>query len=564
MTAVSDTTVNIASHLPAMAARQPDTIALRVPIGRDADGLRYAEWTYAELDRASDEIARGLQRMGVTRGTRTALLVPPSAEFFALVFALFKVGAVMVCVDPGIGVKNMGKCLTEAEPEAFIGVPKAQVARRLLGWARGYVKMSITVGGLLGTTLNKVRFLGQSTCETSVLADTQPDDLAAILFTSGSTGIPKGVVYTHGNFDAQVRALVDHFDIQPGEVDLCTFPLFALYAPAMGMTAVIPRMDFTRPGSVDPREIIEPVRRFGVTNMFGSPALLRRVIDTPDVEVVPPPVLPSLKRVISAGAPVPATVIKQWTERMLGADADVHTPYGATESLPVACIAGCEILGETSAQTDEGRGVCVGRPVGDVAVRVIRITDEAIDTWADDLCVDDGQIGEIVVRGPAVTASYHHRPDQTRLAKIADTDAHGGGVWHRMGDLGYLDESGRVWFCGRKIQRVKLPDGDLYTIPCEAVFNTHPAVRRTALVGVQRNGVVQAALCFELRTDTSANPVEIHRDLKRFAERTADTRRIEHFLYHSGQFPVDIRHNAKIGREKLAKWAAKQLGGKPA
>jgi len=483
-------TINIASHLPAIAASQPQTVALRVPIRGRAARTRYLEWTYADLEHAANDMARRLAEKGVTRGTRTALLVPPSAEFFAVVFALFKLGAVMVCVDPGIGVRNMGKCLDEAEPEAFIGVPK-------------------------------------------------------------------GVVYTHGNFDAQVRALTEHFGIRPGEVDLCTFPLFALYAPAMGMSAIVPRMDFTRPGRVDPREVIEPIRRFSVTNMFGSPALLRRVLEDGDL-FGDKPILPSLRRVISAGAPVPAAVIRGWTEQLLADDAQVHTPYGATESLPVACSGSDEILGETAAHTDTGRGVCVGRPVGDVTVRVIRISDEPIAQWSDDLCVDDGTVGEICVKGPVVTASYHNREQHTQLAKIRDPS---GGFWHRMGDVGYLDEQGRVWFCGRKSHRVRTRDGDLHTAMCEPIFNTHPAVARTALVGVPTaDGETQLpVLCVEMKKKTLADSDVIKEDFLRFGAQHDHTRAIEDVLFYPRPFPVDIRHNAKIGREQLAEWATREL-----
>jgi acyl-CoA synthetase (AMP-forming)/AMP-acid ligase II len=164
-----------------------------------------------------------------------------------------------------------------------------------------------------------------------------------------------------------------------------------------------------------------------------------------------------------------------------------------------------------------------------------------------------GQIGEFVVAGPWVTQSYYNRPEATRLAKIHD----GQTIWHRMGDVGYQDESGRLWFCGRKSQRVVTSKETLYTIPCEAVFNTHPAVYRTALVGVRRAGEQVPVLCVELEAGQRPSG-ELLQQLQAIRDAHAHTQAIRRFLFHPG-FPVDIRHNSKIFRERLAEWAAKRL-----
>jgi acyl-CoA synthetase (AMP-forming)/AMP-acid ligase II/pimeloyl-ACP methyl ester carboxylesterase len=540
---------NIACHLPAMAKAYPNTQAIVQPQGR-----RQRQFTFRELDAQSDAVAAGLQKIGLERGMRTVLMVPPSLEFFALTFALFKLGAVVVLTDPGMGVKNLSACLAEAEPEAFIGVPKAHLARVLLGWAKATVRIRITVGPRLGwggTTLAHVQRLGQGSCP--VLADTRADELAAILFTSGSTGVAKGATYTHGIFAAQVEMLKQMYGIEPGEIDLPTFPLFGLFAPALGMSAIIPEMDFTRPGQVDPRKIITSIQHFGVTNLFGSPALIRRVGEYGEARGER---LPTLRRAISAGAPVPARVIERFAA-MLETCVEVHTPYGATEALPVATLGSHEILQETRRRTAEGAGVCVGRPVEGMTVRVIRISDEPIAVWSEELVVAEGTVGEIVVQGPVVTRAYFNRPDLTRLAKIEDPAR--GSFWHRMGDLGYLDAQGRLWFCGRKSQRVQTPAGELYTIPCEGIFNAHPAVLRTALVGVQRNGATEPVLCVE-RDPHAAAPDEatLKRELAELSQKHGHTKQIRQFLLHPA-FPVDIRHNAKIFREKLAAWAAERL-----
>ncbi len=607
---IAHDSVNIAARLVAMAESQPEATAVLCPAGRRTGRVpRYTRWSFRELNENSDALARGLGLVGVRRGIRTVLMVKPSLEFFALTFALFKAGAVPVLIDPGMGVKNIGKCLDDAAPEAFIGIPRAQVARQVLGWGKRSIRVSVTVqrapwirlnllnprrksdsaahdnsppweGGVRGggewtgsrsTALRAARSLALGPCwpfegigldriwaagnsnDPFPIAPTEPDEMAAILFTSGSTGPPKGAVYTHAMFSAQVEILRSQYGIEPGEIDLCTFPLFALFAPALGMTAIIPKMDATRPAHVDPTQITSPIESFGVTNLFGSPALLKRVGWYAAERNIK---LPSLRRVVSAGAPVPAKVIETFSQA-LTPDTQIFTPYGATESLPVASIGSHEILSETRQATDQGAGVCVGRVSEGMRVEIIRISDDPIAEWSDDLLEPNGTIGEITVQGPVVSREYIHRPEATALAKIADPN---GGFWHRMGDVGYRDSLGRIWFCGRKSHRVITANGTLFTIPCEAVFNTHPSVVRTALVGVGQPGAKTPVLCVELlgKSPKSGERARLINELRELGDRFPHTREIQTFLFHAS-FPVDIRHNSKIFREKLAAWAARKL-----
>ena len=547
---------NIASYLPRVAAEQPEALAVAAPIGRGIAGRpRYRRLDYRELDQRSDRIAHGLTSVGIGKGVRTALLVPPGLDFAALAFAVLKAGAVPVLVDPGIGLRNIRGCLATAEPEAFIGVPAAHLARLGLGWGRPSVRVFVTVGRRApwgGYTLSEVEALGDG--DGAAMAPTSRRDVAAIVFTSGSTGPPKGVVYTHGNFLAQLEAVRDLLGVTSADIDLPTFPLFALFDPALGMATVIPRMDPTRPAKVDPRNIIDPINEFGITTMFGSPALLDTVGRHGERHGTR---LPSLRRVVSAGAPVSPQIIERFLE-MLPDGARILTPYGATESLPVAVISSHVILEETGARTDSGAGVCVGRPVDSIELAILPISDGPIPTWNADLAMPPGEIGEIVVKGPQVTTSYFRAPRHDELSKIADRD---GSVRHRMGDLGYMDEEGRLWFVGRKSHRLETAAGPMFTVPCEAVFNTHPSVFRSALVGVERGGETVPVLCVELEPGVGRSQrSRVSAELEEIAAAHEHTRSIRHFLYHPG-FPVDVRHNAKIGRAKLAVWASRRVKG---
>jgi acyl-CoA synthetase (AMP-forming)/AMP-acid ligase II len=262
-----------------------------------------------------------------------------------------------------------------------------------------------------------------------------------------------------------------------------------------------------------------------------------------------------MKRVISAGAPVHAAVLERFA-RMLPTDASIFTPYGATEALPVCSIDHREILAETARGAAAGKGICIGRPVKGISLSIITISDLPIESWSSKLVLPAGKIGEIVVRGDQVTASYFARSDATSLAKIPVAE---NSFWHRMGDLGYLDEQGRVWFCGRKSHRVRTGTGELYTIPVEGVFNTHPDVFRTALVGVGKPGWQRPVLCVELEKGVSIKEEQrIRRELLDLGSRYRHTADIQNILFHPA-FPVDIRHNAKIFREKLAVWAGRKL-----
>jgi acyl-CoA synthetase (AMP-forming)/AMP-acid ligase II len=544
---------NIAASLPRLAREHPDQIAMRCP-GRS--GRYDVALTYADLDRRSDAIAAGLARRGIARGTRTVVMVRPTPEFFLLMFALFKAGAVPVLVDPGIDKRALKQCLDEAAPEAFIGIPLAQLARVALRWARS-ARVRITTGRravLADATLADVERDGANAGPQ--LAQTQPDDVAAILFTSGSTGVPKGVVYRHRHFVAQIDMLRDAFGLQPGGVDLPTFPPFALFDPALGVTSIIPDMDPTRPARANPRRLLQAIERFGVTQLFGSPALVA-VLARHGVH------LPTVKRVLSAGAPVPPDVVARM-RTLLPDDAQLWTPYGATECLPVSVIEGRE-LERTREATERGAGTCVGHPVAPNDVRIIRIDDNAIDTWSDALLVKPGHVGEIAVAGPTATDAYFRRDAATALAKIRERRDDGSErIVHRMGDLGWLDAEGRLWFCGRKTHRVVVDEATtLCTEQVEPVFNTHPQVRRTALVGVGARGAQVPVLCVELHAGVDAKRFDAIADaLRHLGDGLVHTAKVQHFLRHPG-FPVDIRHNAKIGREKLAVWAARELDKRP-
>lgn len=544
---------NVASALSWQARRQPNAVAIHYPAKSALGKTAYRSCSYRELDELSDTYARGLHACGILPGTRTALMLTPGLDFFAMFFALFKAGAVPVLIDPGIGMKPLKQCLEEAAPKAFIGVTKAQFARRLFGWAKNSCDIVITAGARFGTggiSLKKLAEMGDNDSEP--MHDVKPNDMAAILFTSGSTGVPKGVVYRHRHFVAQVRMLRKAFKIEPGEVSLPTFPPFALFDPALGMTTVVPVMDPTRPAEADPKKLIEVIDEYKVTNVFGSPALL----DTLGSCCVEQKIrLESVTRVISAGAAVPLRVIRQM-QQSLFLDAKIHTPYGATECLPVSSISAAEFDERMVDKIESGDGVCVGKPIEPNEVKIIKISDMPFSQLSETTEMPFGMAGEIIVTGPSCTDSYWGREADTEMAKMVDDE---GRTWHRMGDVGILDGVGRLWYCGRVSQRVDTGKDVLFADQCEAIFNQHPDLLRSAVVGVGDRGRQVPVLCIEVKGKLAPVDKErVHFDLLQLAQAHAITREIHTVLFHPG-FPVDIRHNSKIGREELAVWAAGQM-----
>jgi len=557
--AATSSRLNVADRLAEFAALAPDNLAV---VAAQRRSSQYSTATFGGLDADATRIARGLIDWGVTPGSRLAVLVRPGIEFVTLVFALLRAGVVIVLVDLGLGRKNLIRCLAEAEPEGFVAVLMAHAVRMCVRRRFPRAKWNVTVGQRWfwgGPTLDQLRQRG---CQTellpaprSPLPATHADDPAAIIFTSGSTGPPKGVLYTHRMFDTQVAEIQSTYGIRPGGVDLSCFPLFALFNSAMGVTTVLPEMDFSRPASADPQKLLTAANDWKVSQAFASPAVWRNLSEhcarTGER-------IDSLRQVFSCGAPVSADVLRS-TLAIAAPNARMHTPYGATECLPVATIEADEVLGETAARTDEGAGVCVGRKFDSIEWRIIRISDEPIASMDDAEELPAGEIGELVVRGPQASPRYVTRAECNAAAKIADDIQRAGSsstpsVWHRMGDVGYLDDQGRFWYCGRKSQRVETASGPLFTERTEAVFNTHPNVTRTALVGL---GPVRSQLpvvLYELHTEFARPQIEIAGELHRIGQRYDHTRSIRLFSEFD-KLPVDIRHNAKILREKLAEWA---------
>ena len=517
-----------------MATRQPTQAAVKIARGQKISGeIDYLTLSFSALEQEVAAWADKLRAAGVSRGDRVLVMVRQGLPLIAAAFGLFKIGAIPIIIDPGMGRKNFLACVARSQPRVLLGIPLAQITSYIFRTAFAAVRIRIWASSSPTAQLASAQKIN---APVTLAADCAATDLAAILFTSGSTGAPKGVCYEHGMFAAQVRLVRTTYGITPGEIDLPLLPIFALFNPALGMTTIVPAIDPRQPANLDPAKIVRAIQQEGVTNSFGSPTLWRIIARYCLKNNL---TLPSLKRVLMAGAPVPPELFADLLKILPNGMA--YSPYGATEALPVASISGLHVITTTAKATAAGQGTCVGQPVQEVTIKIIAPSTTAM-----------------------VSKTYDRLAAATALAKISPLKtAHGlpSGPWHRLGDAGYLDPHGQLWFCGRLAERVITPAGTLYPEQVEPIFNQHPGVARCALIGLGPNRD-EPALVIEpiaqAMVATQALRQKLLGELQIMGAAHAHTRPITRAYFHP-HFPVDVRHNAKIHRLSLTQWAAQQL-----
>jgi acyl-CoA synthetase (AMP-forming)/AMP-acid ligase II len=484
-------------------------------------------------------------KCGVVAGSKCIVLISPSVNMFAVSFALFRMGAVPVMIDPGMGIKAMVRALDKVEAGFVIGMPKTLLIKLLfpakLKSVSKWIYVPYSRNATYGFSLIS-NSLPQGKCPVSIPG---PKDIAAIFFTSGSTGAAKGVIYQQSQLESQMKILEKHFSYTSNERDLCTFPLIGFFAISRGLSIALARMDMSRPSTMNPSKVIEDLNHHKSTLMFCSPMVLSKLTEYVEKKKI---TIKTLKHLHIAGAAVNPELIRRFKNH-LPQNAIINTPYGATEALPIASISDNEVLDISTNST--GKGVCVGKALERISIKIIAVDDGSISLIEETREVDQGSIGEIMVSGENVTQAYLSNKEANDMHKVFDEKR--AKYWHRMGDLGYLDKEQNIWIVGRKAHRIETGNRIYYTLPVEQVFNTHKDVERSALVGIHNHNNVIPVICIELKMRSLPKP-KIRKELKNLAEKYSVTEGIKIFLFHK-QLPVDPRHNAKIFREKLTVWA---------
>lgn len=556
----SDDIFNLADVALEVARLDGDRVAVIEPDGfeRTTGKRRYRRYTYRQLSADAESVAAGIREIGIRERTRIVCMTPPSYETAVVGLALHRVGATTVWIDPTVGYRNVGRRLQSVAPEAFVGVPLSHLGRMVFGWGPRFVRRSIATGGWVpgAHALDSLRRRAPpSPSKPSV----KPDDAATILFTTGSTGPAKPVLYPHRNMAALCRVVHASwgFESAVAPVDMSLFPAFFFIPLSAGGTLVVPPINFARdsPATADPKAILEVMNDCQVQSCFGSPVLLENIARYAIANEIK---TPTLKRVIGGGAPMAARV-KMALLDLVGPEGSVFANYGATEAMPSTVMDARETLRETWDKTLAGEGLCVGRPFAGVELKVIRMRDRPLARLEQTEELPLGEIGEILVRGSHVSPRYFRDEASTTLHKIVGPKEE---IWHRFGDAGRIDEQGRLWYCGRVSHRVETADGPLFPLNCEPIFDAHPRVRRSALVGVASHTEDRRAtpvICAELAPGTPPSErATIRSELLAFAGRHRSTRRIEVILFPK-TIPVDPRHNSKIERPALARWASHAL-----
>ncbi|UFS61075.1 alpha/beta fold hydrolase [Subtercola endophyticus] len=601
-------------------AADPAAAVVEMLPKRTGGGQRTVSWRL--LAWRVDEIAAGLRAVGVAKGDRVSLLIPPGADLTAVLYACLRIGAVVVVADAGLGVRGLSRAVRGALPQHVIGIERALAAGRALGWPGQKISvhtLSRTLAATLGVQhsladlarLGRARLAagGASTgggsvggvaaggdaargdAASGVAAGGQrmpaPDDTAAILFTSGSTGPAKGVVYTHRQLSALVAVVRERFGIDGSTGLVAGFAPFALLGPALGATSVTPDMDVTAPKTLTATAVADAARAVSATVVFASPAALTNVVETSAVLTLPQRrVLGRVKTVLSAGAPLPVPLLE--AVQSLMPDASIHTPYGMTEGLLMTDITLGEILraeaeaealaeAQQEARRDDSTdstsahhpgGVCVGRPIAGVHILLSPLDDEGRSVA--DLTELPGVTGEIVVSAPHLKNNY----DQLWLTdREATRQTPAVGRWHRTGDVGHFDAAGRLWVEGRLVHVVTTASGVLTPVGIEQRAESLPDVRRAALVAVGPVGTQQPVVVVELAADHVRHDGSgSGRGLRARGGHLASTELVQKIrrvtgvdvvaVLVIGEMPTDIRHNSKIDRAGLSRWATALLAGR--
>lgn len=534
-------TKNITDYLYGFAQTSPDKLLLLHP----------EEISYKTFCKLVDSYACGFLNTGISKGTKTIVLITPGIDLFATIFALFRIGAVPVLIDPGMGNKAMAKALCNINAKAFVGIPKALLFKYIFPKEFHSVRIWISTGLCFIKKGKKLAAFRKRFSREYKVSNNDPNDPVAVFFTSGSTGAAKAVLYKNYMFEAQLNLLRNHFKYQAQEIDLCTFPLLGLFSICLGLSLVLADMDMTHPARLKPEKLVQNIYWFGCTYMFCSPMVLKKLAEFSRRKKLK---LPSLKRIMTAGAPVSPQLLHDFA-KLLANDAEIHTPYGATEALPVTDISHKELLYLYENSECYSKGICVGYPLINIELRSIKITDAVLEKWEDvEVCKND-EVGEIIVKGQNVSQNYVNNKLANEYSKIKDSES--AFLWHRMGDVGRIDAQGRVWFYGRKSQRLETERGTLFTIPTEAVFNQHEDVERSALVGVVEKDRTNPVVCIQLKKGRKKTN-RLEDELLDLAKENDLKESISDFFFFKN-FPVDPRHNAKIYREKLTQWILKKV-----
>jgi acyl-CoA synthetase (AMP-forming)/AMP-acid ligase II len=546
---------NVSRHIVELAQVSAYKQAITCLAGRDSNGkMSYSHLTFRQLDQRSNELARGLQQAGVIRGTRAALQMLPGIEWFSITYALLKIGAVPILLQPALGIRKMAQCVKAVEPEILITEPKYQALQTFNANNYQSVHLHISTEKRWYSKGISITDLQKNDHASFQPAEMRSHDTGMIVFsTSCESEKPKPTVFTHGMLNAIIELIRSVMAVTLESTLVTPFPFFMILAPATGIRQIIPASHSLKANKLDPRILVETIWDYGVTHLLMSSTRLMMLTEFLRNEAI---FLPSMQRIASWGEPYPAFELQK-LHSFINEKTQIFPIYGMAEAPVISTLGSHKIVSETQVKTERGFGLCQGQVVDGLEIRIIEVNDRPIDNWSDDLLVDKGGIGELVVKGEAVSRQYYNNSKNDALHKIPD----GKFMWHRTGDIGWQDTKGHFWFCGRKQDRITIAENEtLYTIPCEAVFMQHERVHRCIIVGVGPVPYQTPVLIIELAPGDSGKYIStLTHELRDLALAYPHTGNIKNILFRKS-FPVHSLYHQKINRKQLTIWAAKKLG----
>jgi acyl-CoA synthetase (AMP-forming)/AMP-acid ligase II/pimeloyl-ACP methyl ester carboxylesterase len=527
----------------AVAARKNDHAVAVAEMAPDGSAEVSRALSFADLAQRVEALRRRLIAAGVEPGDRVAPLIPPGIDLVVVVYACWQAGAVVVAADAALGVRGIANALRAARPDHVIADWRGLALARGLNLSGKALSLK-TLPGALRRTLGVEASLaepGEAGRPGASEFQPGPDDLAAVVFTSGSTGPSKAVAYRHRQLEAQRDALMATYSLSSDDRMVAAFAPFAIFGPALGITSVVPAMDVSAPASLDARAFANAAQAMQATIAFASPAALANVVATADgLDDHQRAATAQLRAVASAGAPISKEALRAMRPHFV--NAQIHTPYGMTEVMPVTNIS----LEEIEA-AGAGNGVCVGVPISGVELAVSAISGSGQSTW--DFIQRAGVTGEICVRAAHTSDGYD--------ALWATQNQARRGAWHRTGDVGHIDTAGRLWVEGRMSHLILSAHGPLTPVGIEHQAESVNGVRQAAAVGVGPVGTQQLVLV--VSTTEPTTEVVADEQLSE-AVRMAIPHDVAAVLT-TRELPVDRRHNSKIERQRIAAWAESVLAG---
>ena len=541
--------MNVAELIEREATKSPHHPAIIFP-----QGEKTFSYTYEELIKKSCFLSYAFQSSGIKKGDRILFFVKPSLHFSAIAFSLFKLGAIPVFIDPGMGLSNLLRCVRKTKPSYFISERKGIILKWIFRKTFSSLKKTFcTKSFFFYDSIEKI--LKEEKSGPILFPKVSETDKASLIYTSGGTGSPKGVWYDHGMFRAQVELLKSEFSYTSSDKDLPGFPLFSMMTIAMGVTSVIPEMDPSSPGTCDPSKIVKNIEEFKVTTIAGSPAIWERVGNYCQEKGI---TLESVRALIMFGAPIPKRLHKIFEDILPNGTS--YTPYGATECLPVSNISWKTIQEASLPETFPYNAICIGKNIEPCQVRIIQETNKKNLSLSETKELPSYEIGEIIAKGRQASPAYLGEYEANEESKIKDQNS----FWHKMGDLGFKDAEGKLWFCGRKAHKVTSSSTgkDYFSLPTELLFNDHPEIKKTALIKLRCGNKIEPALSIErLQQEEKLSPEAAKSFKKELLSRAAQGghNEISKFFLHKS-LPVDRRHNIKIDRKALSEHFSQNPG----